>query len=233
MKYTLFHFFKKEMDNTEKIEQIEEQATQVKSLVNDVKIKYDNKSYSQEEFKVKIDEWTKSLTDDTNENYVQFNKFVEKLDEGALIWHYGEDYGSDFTGYHSNERKKNYVLYSEIANPKMIFHGQIARGKAKSDCHRGWKEQDYLCQDGTCGYLDKDCDFTFYYVPKTELKFISDLHNVISHYTRYEDVVKTLPKKLQEIVYSPNIEMIDSDIIIYITDYFWKNMESYKLVKLN
>jgi hypothetical protein len=191
----------------------------IEEEVKVTKIKYGGKELSLEEMKTKITEWNQSLTNDTNENYIKFNTFCSKLDEGAFIWHFGEPYGQDFTGYHSNGRKCNYILYQTKNNPEMIFHGFLAR-RIHDSRQFTYSETDYLSKDGSSGSLAKDYNFKFYYVPKSELKLISDLHSEVSPIYKYEDCIKTLPKKLIEIVYKRKFDIIDDDIRVFISDYF-------------
>lgn len=148
-----------------------------------------------------------SLTDDSNENYIKFYKFCSKLDEGGFTWHFGEPYAEeDFTGYHSN--------------PNLIFHGFLARHKNHIT----------LCRDGTYGYVPIDCNFTFYYIPPSQLKIIENLHEIVSPYYKFEEFLQTISKDLRQIIrHDP--EYMDDNLRILVSDY----MDSYLnlFIKLN
>lgn len=210
-------------DNSNKItETVIETIGKSNAYLESKPIKYDGKELTSIELKNKIIEWRQSLTDDCNENYLKFNKFCEKLDEGAFIWHYGKPYDTNYCGYHSNGRKSNYFVYQTQTNPEMIFHGSLCRSEPSG----------YLNRDRSSGYLAKDSNLKFYFVPKSELKLISNLHDIISPYYKIEDLLKTIPKELKNIVYS-FCGRYDHDLDMLINNHVINNMKEYSILPLN
>jgi hypothetical protein len=188
-------------------------------------IKYDGKTQPLAAIGLEINKLRESLTEDESLNYDKFYEFCSKLDEGAFIYHFGRPYNGEFVGYHSNERKNNYYLYSKKVNANMIFHSVLSVEDVK--------RQTYYSKDCRKGRLCADSDITFYFIPQNQIKLIENIHTIILEYRKYEDFVKSLSKRVLDIVYDKRSESMQDDIRILIESYFEKNLPSYCSIKLN
>lgn len=201
-------------------------TTQEKSTSN-VTIKYDGKELTTREMQKLVEEWYHSLTDDKNQNYTKLCNFLQKLDEGAFIWRYGilnnlKYNGNEyycFEGYHSNKRNSNYIVYQKEINPDMKFHG----------CKRFCGENNKISLE-----INRYCDLTFYYVPPSELKLVSDVHKIMTDYFKYENFVESLSNEIKKCVQTPGLfDGIEENIIFLISKYFTENMKLYSLIEFN
>lgn len=220
-----------EFNNDDKEPIINEIQTQVKSNINidnidNVKIKYDNKELTRNEMQDIVEKWYRSLTEDRNENYVKLNNFLEKLDEGAFIWRYSIlnnlKYGGNeyfcFEGYHSNMRNSNYIIYKKENNPNMKFHG--------CKC---------LYHDNKISFhVNQYCNYTFYYIPKSDLKLVSDIHKIMLDYFKYENLVESLNDQVKKCVQTPGLyDGINENIIFLISKYFTENIQLDSIIQFN
>lgn len=186
-------------------------------------VSYDGKMISIEELKTKIEDI--KFDQDFNVNYVKFNEFCDKLDEGALTWKWGSPYENKFSGYHSNCRSQTTFWTKTISNEEMIFHGIMSRPHSYLSSQK-------LYRDRLNGRLPDDSNFTFYYIPKSMFCQLRELHNVILEYYKYEDFVENLSTDAKNIIFcSKDIEIHDKNITNFINEFFNKYMD--KLIKIN
>lgn len=168
-------------------------------------------------------------------NYIKTQEII-KYDSKELTIHEMQNIVEEWYHSLSDDENENYLKLCNFL--EKLDEGAFIWGILKILKCNG---KEYYCFEGYHSNTDikfhssevnRYCDYTFYYIPQSELKLILDLHIIMLDYFKYEKFVESLSDPIKKYIQKPR-EDIDENIRCLLSEYIRENIKLYSSIEFN